>query len=99
MDFFNFYCHLYTDSAKGVIITLKLIIPKIDIRILELKEQIKKEVERNKEIFTINSVSKTILSRKISDTTRLSGFFKNNDDIFKLKLTLHQLRQSIQMKI
>ncbi len=82
MDNFSFYCHLYTDIAKGVIKSVKLTIPKIDIRILELKEQIKKELERNKEMFTINSVSKTIRSRKIGDTIRVSSFFESGDDIF-----------------
>jgi hypothetical protein len=82
MENFTFYCHLFTDNAKGVIKTLRLTIPKIDIRILELKEHIKKQLESQKESFTINSISKTIRSRKITDTIRLSCFFEPNDDIF-----------------
>jgi hypothetical protein len=79
------YCHFLTEGSKGIIKTIKLKLQNLNLRVLDLKEKIRKELENRKE----NSISllkfelsKTIQSKSLSDAILLTNFFENKDDIF-----------------
>jgi hypothetical protein len=95
----SLYCHFYTDSSKGVIKTIKLHLNNLHIRVIELKERIKEEIESNREYFKFESVSKTILSRPLSDSAFLNNYFENRDDIFcKVEINVTPVK-SVSQKV
>jgi len=83
------YCHLFIDKAKGIFQTFKIPLPNFyHIHILDIKTLIEKEIEASKKRenvtadYAIQYISKTIHSKSISDSIKLSTFFNNKDDIF-----------------
>jgi hypothetical protein len=94
----SLYCHFYTDNSKGVIKTIKLKLVTFNIRVIELKERIKKELEtkdNNMSLLKFESVSKTILSKPLSDSILISNFFEDRDDIFcKVDLNITPIKKT-----
>lgn len=80
------YCHLFLESSKGVIKTVKIPLDTIDTHIIELKEKINKIINKqkdsNSQMFKIISLNKTLISPSLCDTIKTSMFFENSDDIF-----------------
>jgi hypothetical protein len=99
---FSLYCHFYKDNSKGVIKTIKLKLPNFNIRVIELKEKIKKQMETsNMSLLKFESVSKTILSKGLSDSAIIGNFFSCKDDIFcKVDLNITPIKsESISDKV
>lgn len=83
------YCHLFIDKSKGIFNTFKIVVPNFHTKhILEFKGLIEKELDNLKKqensttSYTIEYVSKTLHSQGISDSLKLSAYFKHRDDIF-----------------
>jgi hypothetical protein len=80
------YCHFFTDNTKGVIKTIKVPLKSLDIHVIELKSIIAKYLELKKQpdtpLFNIVSLNKTLLSKNMTDTVKISNFFNNKDDIY-----------------
>lgn len=80
------YCHFFVDNTKGVIKTIKVPLESLSINLIELKEKIIKTLEAKKDCRSTNykvlGVSKTIISKLLADSVRISNFFDNKDDIF-----------------
>jgi hypothetical protein len=80
------YCHLFNDSEKGVIQSIKYeVLPEIKT-ILDFKTKIAKHLEttfksQNIKYIPIN-ICKTLDSPSLNDTSKLRMFFDNLEDIF-----------------
>lgn len=79
------YVHFFIDASKGVIKTEKLYLDNLNIHVIDLKQRITKMLEKdNSLLFKIISISKTINSKSLLDSIKISNFFENKDDVFCL---------------
>ena len=80
------YCHLYNEIEKGIIQSVKIEISPEVIRILDLKASLLKLLEnlfKSSNIkYTPISISKTLFSPAMNDTSKIRTFFKNKNDVF-----------------
>lgn len=95
------YCHLFLDSSKGVIKSMKIPITNFNIHFIDLKTLIKKEIENDPEktqsnLYKILSLSKTILSPGYQDSAKICLFLKHKSDVFcQVELNIVPIKSSI----
>ena len=80
------YCHLFNDSEKGVIQSIKYeVVPEIKT-ILDFKTKISKHLETTFKSQNIKyiptNICKTLDSPSLNDTSKLRMYFDNLEDIF-----------------
>jgi hypothetical protein len=83
---FFLYCHLFNDSEKGVIQSVKFeIIPEVKT-ILDFKGKLSKHLEttfKSQNIkYTPLNVCKTLDSPSLNDTSKIRMYFENLEDIY-----------------
>lgn len=84
----SLYCHFFIERNKGVIKTIKLSNLKDfqNIKISQLKEEIKTQLQQDKDkedtLFSIKTINKTLYSRNLTDNLKVASFFGNKDDLF-----------------
>jgi hypothetical protein len=95
------YCHLFIDNSKGIIKSLKIPINNFTLHFIDLKSLIKNQIENDPEksqsnLYTILSLSKTIISPSYPDSLKISNFIKHKSDIFcKVELNIVPIKSSI----
>lgn len=81
------YCHLFSDSSKGIITSIKLPLSSLSIRIFDVKSQLSKYLLSNNVSnikYIPKGVSKTLYAPLLNDTIKLNTFFEEKDDIYVL---------------
>ncbi len=85
------YAHLFNDIQKGIIQSVKVTISSEIIRILDFKIQLTSFLDKMFKSTNIKylpqTISKTLFSPSLNDTTKIRNFFENKDDIFVNILT------------
>jgi hypothetical protein len=85
------YAHLFNDIQKGIIQSVKVTISSEIIRILDFKIQLTSLLDKMFKSTNIKylpqTISKTLFSPSLNDTTKIRNFFENKDDIFVNILT------------
>jgi hypothetical protein len=80
------YCHLFSDPNRGVIKTVKLYLESLEIDNKELKQKLgivlANEKNKDSNSYKVKSVRKNLLSKDLSDKTKVSTFFVNKDDVY-----------------
>ena len=85
------YAHLFNDIQKGIIQSVKVTISSEIIRILDFKIQLTSLLDKMFKSTNIKylpqTISKTLFSPSLNDTTKIRNFFENKNDIFVNILT------------
>jgi len=85
------YAHLFNEIEKGIIQSLKITISSEIIRILDFKIQLSSLLEQMFKSSNLKyipqTISKTIFSPSLNDSTKIRNLFENKDDIFVKILT------------
>ena len=85
------YCHLYQDSNKGIIQTIKVKLGSKDKRVLDFKSQLVKELDILMKATNIKyipqEVKKSINAPSFNESSKMRMYFNDKDDVFVKVLT------------
>ena len=85
------YCHLYQDSNKGIIQTIKVKLGSKDKRVLDFKSQLVKELDILMKATNIKyipqEVKKSINAPSLNESAKMRMYFNDKDDVFVKVLT------------
>ena len=85
------YCHLYQDSNKGIIQTIKVKLGSKDKRVLDFKSQLVKELDILMKATNIKyipqEVKKSMNAPSLNESAKMRMYFNDKDDVFVKVLT------------
>ena len=85
------YCHLFTDTTKGIIQTVKIKLGTKEKRVLDFKSQLIKELDTLMKSTNIKYIPQevkiSLSSPSLNDTAKMRMFFNDLDDVYVRVIT------------